>query len=80
VGPRPPIDRELCHYDDWHYYRFTTLPGLTGVWQVSGRSRIKEFDTVVKMDYHYINNWNVLLDLKLILKTVPVVFGGLDTA
>jgi exopolysaccharide biosynthesis polyprenyl glycosylphosphotransferase len=80
VGPRPPIVRELKHYDSWHYYRFTTLPGLTGIWQVSGRSRIKEFDTVVKMDYHYINNWNILLDLKLILKTVPVVLGGLDTA
>lgn len=80
VGPRPPIDRELRHYDYWHYYRFTTLPGLTGIWQVSGRSRIKEFDTVVKMDCHYINNWNILLDLKLILKTLPVVLGGMDTA
>lgn len=80
VGPRPPIVRELKHYENWHYFRFSTLPGLTGIWQVSGRSRIKEFDTVVKMDYHYINNWNVLLDMKLILKTVPVVLGGMDTA
>jgi lipopolysaccharide/colanic/teichoic acid biosynthesis glycosyltransferase len=80
VGPRPPIDRELKYYEDWHYLRFTTLPGLTGVWQVSGRSRIKEFDTVIKMDFHYIKEWNVLLDLKLILKTFPVVFGGMDTA
>lgn len=80
VGPRPPIDRELKFYEDWHYLRFTTLPGLTGIWQVSGRSRIKEFDTVIKMDFHYIKEWNVLLDLKLILKTFPVVFGGMDTA
>ena len=80
VGPRPPIDRELQHYEDWHYLRFNTFPGLTGLWQVSGRSRIKEFDTVVKMDFHYIKEWNILLDIKLILKTLPVVFGGMDTA
>ena len=80
VGPRPPIDRELKHYKDWHYLRFKTFPGLTGLWQVSGRSRIKEFDTVVKMDVHYIKEWNILLDIKLILKTVPVVFGAMDTA
>lgn len=80
VGPRPPIDRELKHYEQWHYLRFNTLPGLTGIWQVSGRSRIKEFDTVVKMDFRYIKEWNILLDLKLILKTFPVVLGGMDTA
>jgi lipopolysaccharide/colanic/teichoic acid biosynthesis glycosyltransferase len=80
VGPRPPIDRELKFYQSWHYLRFTTLPGLTGIWQVSGRSRIKEFDTVVKMDFRYIKEWNILLDIKLILKTLPVVFGGMDTA
>jgi lipopolysaccharide/colanic/teichoic acid biosynthesis glycosyltransferase len=80
VGPRPPIERELEHYENWHYFRFATLPGLTGVWQVSGRSRIKEFDTVVRMDYQYINEWNLLLDIRLILKTFPVVLGGMDTA
>lgn len=80
VGPRPPIDRELKHYESWHYLRFNTLPGLTGIWQVSGRSRIKEFDTVVKMDFRYIKEWNFLLDIKLLLKTLPVVFGGMDTA
>lgn len=80
VGPRPPIERELKHYENWHYFRFATLPGLTGVWQVSGRSRIKEFDTVVRMDYQYINEWNIWLDIKLILKTFPVVLGGMDTA
>lgn len=80
VGPRPPIERELNAYESWHFYRFSTLPGLTGVWQVSGRSRIQEFDTVVKMDYQYIDEWNVFLDIKLILKTFPVVFGGMDTA
>lgn len=80
VGPRPPIDRELKSYESWHYLRFNTLPGLTGIWQVSGRSRIKEFDTVVKMDFRYIKEWNILLDIKLLLKTLPVVLGGMDTA
>ena len=80
VGPRPPIDRELKHYEHWHYLRFNTLPGLTGIWQVSGRSRIQEFDTVVHMDFRYIKEWNILLDLKLLFKTIPVVLGGMDTA
>lgn len=80
VGPRPPIQRELQHYKNWHYFRFATLPGLTGLWQVSGRSKIKDFDNVVKLDYQYINNWNLALDFKLLLKTFPVVVGGMDTA
>lgn len=80
VGPRPPIERELQHYKNWHYFRFATLPGLTGLWQVSGRSKIKEFDHVVKMDYQYINNWSLWLDFKLLMKTFPVVVGGMDTA
>ncbi|WP_373531295.1 sugar transferase [Vampirovibrio sp.] len=80
VGPRPPIQAELQHYQHWHYFRFATLPGLTGLWQVSGRSKIKEFDQVVKMDYQYINHWNLWLDFKLILKTFPVILGGRDTA
>lgn len=80
VGPRPPIDREVKNYKNWHYLRFATLPGLTGLWQVSGRSRVKEFDAVVRMDYQYINDWNLALDIKLILKTFPVVLGGMDTA
>lgn len=80
VGPRPPIQRELQHYKSWHYFRFATLPGLTGLWQVSGRSKIKDFDNVVKLDYQYINTWNLLLDFKLLMKTFPVVVGGMDTA
>lgn len=80
VGPRPPIEREVRNYKNWHFLRFATLPGLTGLWQVSGRSRVQEFDDVVKMDYQYINDWNLLLDFKLIFKTFPVVLGGMDTA
>jgi len=76
VGPRPPIRRELAEYNDWHFVRFGTLPGLTGMWQVSGRSSITDFDKVVMLDYKYIKNWNFLLDLKLLLKTIPVVITG----
>ncbi len=80
VGPRPPIESELQDYKQWHYFRFATLPGLTGLWQVSGRSSIKEFDAVVEMDYEYIRNWSLWLDFKLLLKTVPVVLFAKNTA
>lgn len=73
VGPRPPLVRELEFYKPWHYVRFASLPGMTGMWQVSGRSEIKEFDDVVKLDYQYIDKWNILLDIRLIFKTIPAV-------
>ena len=53
-----------------------TKPGLTGMWQVSGRSDIKDFDDVVKLDLEYIDNWSLLLDLKILLQTIIVVFTG----
>ncbi|MEI7474745.1 MAG: sugar transferase [bacterium] len=80
VGFRPPLQREVDLYDDWHYLRFAAKPGLTGMWQVSGRSTIKEFDQVVKLEYDYVNQWNILLDFKLLLKTIPVVLFGKDAA
>jgi exopolysaccharide biosynthesis polyprenyl glycosylphosphotransferase len=80
VGPRPPIEREVRAYKEWHFIRFSTLPGLTGLWQVSGRSDIKEFDTVVKMDFQYIREWSLLLDIKLLLKTFPTVLSGKGAA
>lgn len=76
VGPRPPLPRELKNYKHWHYVRFSKMPGLTGLWQVSGRANIKDFDKVVGLDYEYIRNWSLLLDLKIILKTIPVVISG----
>lgn len=76
VGPRPPLPHELKNYKHWHYVRFAKTPGLTGWWQVSGRSNIKDFDKVVSLDYEYIRNWNLLFDLKIILKTIPVVISG----
>ncbi|OGI04075.1 MAG: hypothetical protein A2104_00155 [Candidatus Melainabacteria bacterium GWF2_32_7] len=73
VGPRPPLDREMEKYSKWHYLKFATLPGLTGMWQVSGRSGILDFNEVVKLDYQYIDNWDLKLDFYLLLKTIPVV-------
>lgn len=80
VGPRPRASRDLKFYKNWHYLFFGTLPGLTGMWQANGRSLIKDFDTVVKMEYNYLCNWNLLLDFYLILKTIPVVIFGKNTA
>lgn len=76
VGPRPPLPRELVHYKNWHYAKFLGKPGLTGLWQVSGRATIKEFDKVIALDYEYIRNWNILMDLSIILKTVSVVLSA----
>lgn len=76
VGPRPPIQREVDQYEPWHYLRFSTLPGLTGMWQVRGRSDITEFDKVVKLDYQYVSSWNLFLDFRLLLETIPVVLFG----
>lgn len=75
VGPRPPIHYELDHYQDWHKDRLRAKPGLTGLWQVSGRSRVP-FDEMVMLDLHYITNWSLLLDLKIMLKTLPVLLKG----
>jgi exopolysaccharide biosynthesis polyprenyl glycosylphosphotransferase len=76
VGPRPPIIRELSMYQPWHYVRFSVLPGMTGMWQVYGRSDIRNFDDVVCLDAKYIENWSLSTDLSLILKTVPTVLSA----
>jgi lipopolysaccharide/colanic/teichoic acid biosynthesis glycosyltransferase len=73
VGTRPPTVDEWEQYDVNHRVRMCVKPGITGVWQVSGRSSITDFDEVVKLDASYVRNWNILLDLGIILKTVGVV-------
>jgi lipopolysaccharide/colanic/teichoic acid biosynthesis glycosyltransferase len=75
VGPRPPIAYELDHYQPWHHERLRVTPGLTGLWQVSGRSNVP-FEEMVRLDIQYINNWSLGEDLRIMAKTLPVVLHG----
>ena len=75
VGPRPPIPYEVEAYELWHRKRLDMKPGLTGLWQVSGRNRLS-FEEMVRLDLFYIENWSLLLDLKIILRTLPVMLRG----
>ncbi|HEX8747298.1 MAG TPA: sugar transferase [Pyrinomonadaceae bacterium] len=77
VGPRPPIPYEVEKYELWHRKRLDMKPGLTGLWQVSGRNRLP-FEEMVRLDLFYIENWSFLLDLKIILRTLPVMLRGDD--
>lgn len=76
VGTRPPTRNEFEQYDLRHKIRLSMKPGITGMWQTSGRSNITDFEEVVKLDTEYVENWSVWLDFKLLLKTVKVVLGG----
>lgn len=76
VGTRPPTEDEFECYSLYYRRRLSMTPGLTGNWQVSGRSDITDFDEVVKLDLEYIDNWSIGLDLRLLFKTVLVVFTG----
>ena len=73
VGTRPPTRDEWEKYDLHHRARLATKPGITGMWQVSGRSNITDFEEIVKLDMKYINEWNMGLDIKLLIKTVMQV-------
>jgi len=75
VGPRPPIPYEVESYDLWHRKRLDMKPGLTGLWQVSGRNRLP-FEEMVKLDLFYIENWSLLFDFKIILRTVLAIVRG----
>jgi exopolysaccharide biosynthesis polyprenyl glycosylphosphotransferase len=74
VGPRPPIPYEVEAYELWHRKRLDMKPGLTGLWQVSGRNRLP-FEEMVRLDLFYIENWSLLLDLKIIVRTGFVMIG-----
>jgi len=74
VGTRPPTEDEFEKYNSYYRRRISMTPGLTGLWQVSGRSDIDDFDDVVKLDLKYIDEWSLLLDIKILFKTVWVVF------
>jgi lipopolysaccharide/colanic/teichoic acid biosynthesis glycosyltransferase len=73
VGPRPFFVEDLSEYEPHHMNRLLVRPGLTGLWQVSGRSDIMDFEEVVRLDRHYIDNWSFGLDLQIISRTLPVV-------
>lgn len=75
VGPRPPLEYEYEHYDEWHKLRLKVRPGLTGLWQVSGRSTVP-FHEMVKLDLYYIENWSLMMDLKIMIRTIPVMLAG----
>jgi exopolysaccharide biosynthesis polyprenyl glycosylphosphotransferase len=75
VGPRPPIAYELVIYKEWHKRRLKAKPGITGLWQVSGRSSVP-FHDMVLLDLYYINRWSLSLDIEIVLKTIPVVLSG----
>jgi len=75
VGPRPPIPEEVASYHRWHRRRLSMKPGLTCLWQISGRNQV-DFDRWMQMDLQYIDNWSPSLDLKILLRTIPAVLSG----
>ncbi len=79
VGPRPPLPEEVEQYQHWQRRRLRMRPGLTCLWALEGRSRIS-FDRWMKLDLTYIDNWSLWLDLKIVLKTIPLVLSGRGSA
>jgi len=75
VGTRPPTPDEVKGYENWQRRRITIKPGVTGMWQVNGRSQIDDFDEIVKLDLLYIDSWNIWLDIRILFKTLWVVFS-----
>jgi lipopolysaccharide/colanic/teichoic acid biosynthesis glycosyltransferase len=76
VGPRPPLQSEYAHFSEWQKRKLMIKPGLTCLWQVSGRNQIKDFDEWIRLDLQYIAQWSLALDLLIIIRTIPVVIFG----
>jgi lipopolysaccharide/colanic/teichoic acid biosynthesis glycosyltransferase len=74
VGPRPLPVRDYDRLEPWHRRRYNVLPGVTGLWQVAGRSDLS-FDDLVRLDFYYIENWSIWLDISILLKTPMAVFA-----
>ena len=74
VGPRPFFPEDLAQYEAHHFDRLGASPGMTGLWQVSGRSAVIDFEEVVRLDRDYIERWSLALDLRILLMTLPAVF------
>jgi lipopolysaccharide/colanic/teichoic acid biosynthesis glycosyltransferase len=76
VGPRPPLQSEWPHFEEWQRRKLSVKPGMTCLWQIRGRNEINDFDEWVRLDLEYIDNWSLGLDLKILLLTVPAVVRG----
>jgi len=74
VGPRPLPLRDYELLEPWHRKRYLVLPGMTGLWQIAGRSDLS-FDELVRLDFYYIENWSTWLDITILVKTIPAVIG-----
>jgi len=75
VGPRPNLPDEVEQYQEWHKKRLTVSPGITGMWQVSGRSDLT-FDEMVLLDIYYVENWNLAMDLGILARSIPAILGA----
>ncbi len=75
IGPRPNLPQEVAHYHEWHKKRLSASPGMTGLWQVSGRSELT-FDEMVLLDIYYVENWSLALDFGILLRSIPAVLRG----
>ncbi len=76
VGPRPPLVTEYDRFTEYQKQKLVVKPGITCMWQVSGRNQVRDFDEWVRLDLEYIRNWSLMLDLKILLRTVCEVFAG----
>ena len=76
VGPRPPFAEEFSEYKPWQWGKLSVRPGITCIWQVTGRSDITDFDRWANLDLEYIRNWSLALDFKILLQTIPAVLRG----
>lgn len=76
VGPRPLPLRDVQRFETWHHIRHQVLPGITGLWQISGRSDIEDFDDAARLDLYYIDNWSLNLDLDILMATMRIIFLG----
>ena len=76
VGPRPLPLRDVERFEEWHHVRHQVLPGMTGLWQISGRSEIDEFDDAARLDLYYIDHWSLNLDVEILMQTIAMVLQG----